>query len=43
MEDIAMLLLEIGLIKDLYEKKIITEDEMNLAIIEINKLIEVEE
>ncbi len=37
MREIAKKYIEIGLIKDLYEQKILTEEEMKLAIIEINK------
>ena len=43
MNQIAKAYLEIGIIKDLFEEKIITEDEMNLAIIEIMKNNELEE
>ena len=37
MREIAKKYIEIGLIKDLYEQEILTEEEMKLAIIEINK------
>ncbi len=37
MREIAKKCIEIGIIKELYEQKVITEEEMNLAIIEINK------
>ena len=37
MLEIAKKHIEIGIIKDLYEQKILTEEEMKLAIIEINK------
>ena len=43
MNQIAKAYLEIGIIKGLFEEKIITEDEMNLAIIEITKNNELEE
>ena len=43
MNQIAKVYLEIGIIKELFEEKIITEDEMNLAIIEIMKNNELEE
>ena len=43
MNQIAKAYLEIGIIKELFEEKIITEDEMNLAIIEIMKNNELEE
>ena len=43
MNQIAKAYLEIGIIKELFEEKIITEDEMNLAIIEIMKDNELEE
>ena len=43
MNQIAKAYLEIGIIKELFEQKIITEDEMNLAIIEIMKNNELEE
>ena len=43
MNQITKAYLEIGIIKDLFEEKIITEDEMNLAIIEIMKNNELEE
>ena len=38
MVEIAKKIIEIGIIKDLYEQKIISENEMKLAIIEINKM-----
>lgn len=37
MREIAKKCIEIGIIKDLYEQGILTEEEMKLAIIEINK------
>lgn len=37
MREIAKKSIEIGIIKDLYEQGILTEEEMKLAIIEINK------
>lgn len=37
MLEIAKQCIEIGIIKDLYEQGILTEDEMKLAIIEINR------
>lgn len=43
MNGIAILHLKIGIIKDLKEKGIITEDEMKLAIIEAKKKSEEEE
>ncbi len=43
MNQIDKAYLEIGIIKELFEEKIITEDEMNLAIIEIMKNNELEE
>ena len=43
MNQIAKAYLEIGIFKELFEEKIITEDEMNLAIIEIMKKYELEE
>lgn len=43
MQEIAKRCIEIGIIKDLYEQKILTEEEMQLAIIEINKTYEMSE
>ena len=37
MREIAKKCIEIGIIKDLYEQGILTEEEMKLAIIEIDK------
>ena len=37
MREIAKKCIEIGIIKDLYEQAILTEEEMKLAIIEIDK------
>ena len=37
MREIAKKCIEIGIIKDLYEQGILTEKEMKLAIIEIDK------
>ena len=37
MREIAKKCIEIGIIKDLYEHGILTEEEMKLAIIEIDK------
>ena len=37
MREIAKKYIEIGLIKDLYEQEILTEEEVKFAIIEINK------
>ena len=37
MREIAKKCIEIGMIKDLYEQGILTEEEMKLAIIEIDK------
>ena len=37
MREIAKKCVEIGIIKDLYEQGILTEEEMKLAIIEIDK------
>ncbi len=37
MREIAKKCIEIGIIKDLYEQGILTEEEMKLAIIEIEK------
>ena len=37
MPEIAKKCIEIGIIKDLYEQGILTEEEMKLAIIEIDK------
>lgn len=37
MREIAKKYIEIGIIKDLYEQGILTEEEMKLAIIEIDK------
>jgi len=42
MNKITKLILEIGLFKELYEQKIITEQEMSIAIQEINKELEKE-
>jgi len=38
MVEIAKRLIEIAIIKDLYEKNILTKEEMNLAILEIKKM-----
>lgn len=40
MQEIAKQCIEIGIIKDLHEQGILTEEEMKLAIIEINKEFE---
>ena len=40
MREIAKKCIEIGIIKDLYEQGILTEEEMKLAIIEIDKDVE---
>ena len=37
MPDIAMKCIVVGIIKDLYEQGLLTEDEMKVAIIEIDK------
>ena len=37
MREIAKKCIEIGIIKDLYEQGILTEEEMKIAIIEIDK------
>lgn len=37
MVEIAKQIIEIGIIKDLYEQDILTKEEMNLAILEIKK------
>ncbi len=38
MVEIAKRVIEIAIIKDLYEQNILTKDEMNLAISEIKKM-----
>lgn len=43
MNDIAILQLKIGIIKELQARGIITEDEMKLAIIEAKKKTKVED
>lgn len=40
MQEIAKKYIVIGIIKDLYEQKILTEEEMQLAILEVNKCYE---
>ena len=42
MNEIAKLYLEIGIIKDLQEKGLITKEEMDLAIMEIKKKLNIE-
>lgn len=43
MSEIAKLYLEIGIIKDLQEKNIITKEEMDLAIMQIKRKLNLEE
>jgi len=43
MTEIAKLYLEMGIIKDLYERKVISEEVMNVAIIELKRKINLEE
>lgn len=40
MREIAKKHIEVGIIKELYEQRILTEEEMNLAIMKINENFE---